>query len=181
MRKYFIAIVLAITNVNLWAQKDFKWDIITESSKTQAQLYADVKNFINRAWEAAGKNIVQEDEAKGFIFAKGNVQLSVGARLAPRMYNFEYDVKFYVKDNKYRIVIDNVFCNSAQMTGGHNTVEVPRPDVADTYPEKKGRKLTGMNKKNYEDMIYRLKSEIQITADSYLKYMSSDVEIDTDW
>ena len=45
MRKYFI-VVLLFTSVNLWAQKDFKWDIITESSKTQTQLYADVKNFI---------------------------------------------------------------------------------------------------------------------------------------
>lgn len=181
MRKYFI-IMLVFTSVNLWAQKDFKWDIITESSKTQTQLYVDVKNFINGVWQAAGKNIVQEDEAKGFIFAKGNVQLSVGSRLAPRMYNFEYDVKFYVKDKKYRIIIDNVFCNSAQMTAtSYNTVEVPRPAVADVYPESKGKKLTGMNKKNYEDMVYRLKSEIQTTADSYLKYMSSGVEIDTDW
>lgn len=180
MKKYFMIIMLVFTSMNLWSQNDFKWNIIMESSKSEAQLYEDVKNFINGTWQTAGKTIIQDDKTKGFILAKGNVQLSVGAHIAPRMYNFEYDVKFYVKDKKYRIAIDNVFCNSAQITA-QRTAEVPRPAVADTYPEKNGKKLTGMNKKNYNDLMSRLKVEIQATADSFLKYMTSGTDIDTNW
>lgn len=181
MKKFLIVLVLAWAGINAYAQKDFKWDIVTESSKAKAQLYADVKNFINGSWQVAGKEIMQEDEAKGFIMAKGNVNVTRGPKIGPWVYNFEFNVKYYVKDNKHRIVVDNVFCTSATMSTTSSHMDVPRPPVSDNYPEEKGKKITGLTKKMYTNLMDKLKANIQETVDSYLKFMSSDTSIDTDW
>lgn len=181
MKKYLIAIVLALTSVNLWAQENFKWDIITESSKNQEQLYSDVKSYINEIWQASGKELVQEDETKGFLLCKSDIQITRGPKIGPRVYTFELNTKFYVKDGKHRIVVDNVFCTSSVMSGVDLYMDMPKPPVADAYPDEKGKKQTGMTKKMYTNLMNILKSEIQKNVDGYLKYMSSDTQIDTDW
>ena len=60
-------------------------------------------------------------------------------------------------------------------------MDVQRPPVSDNYPEEKGKKITGMTKKMYTNLMDKLKASIQENIDSYLKFMSSDTSIDTDW
>lgn len=163
MKKIFLALMLIFVSLSSVAQENFEWDIIQESSKTKEQLYSDTKMFIAEAWKSAQNVIQNDDKENGLILVKGLSIQSIKIQLVYPDWTFAYTVKFYVKDNKYRIVIENVNCETAKC-GIH---QWPRMPVADSYPEKKGTRITGLNQKRYETVMSALKEELQNLVNNY--------------
>ena len=175
--KMILLVLLAFVSLFSSAQESFKWDIVKESPKTKEQLYSDTKMFIAEAWNSAQSVIQNDDKENGLILVKGISSQTMKIQLVFPTWTFAYTVKFYMKDHKYRIVIDNVNCESANC-GVHQWPLMP---VADNYPEEKGGRTTGLNKKRYESLMSDLKQELQTLVDSYQTYMENINNTDHDW
>ncbi len=181
MKRLLIVLLLVLSNSILWAQKDFKWDVINDSPKNKSELFEAAKRFIMEEWQIEDKEIALEDAEKGVIVTKGMLQISSVRNMTMFTHKIEYAAKFYVKDKKYRIVIDNVVCVSTIQPFRSGNLEGVKPPISDTYPAKNGKKITGMKKKTYMKIMGELKAKIQETVDSYVKYMSSNTGVETDW
>lgn len=86
------------------------------------------------------------------------------------------------KDGKSRILIENVFCiqHSVSNGGSARSVEWAHMPVMDAYPISKGKKLTGISEKNYLEIMYILKRELQFVVDSYKTTLATPIKSD-DW
>lgn len=171
---FFLLISFSLPSV---AQENFKWDIIKESIKTKEQLYSDTKMFIAEAWNSAQSVTQNDDKENGLILIKGTSTQSLVYQMNNHVWTFTYTVKFYMKENKYRIVIDNIHCESAQC----GVYQWPLMPVADNYPESKGMNITGVNKKRYETLMTNLKQELQKMVDNYITYMENTNNTGSDW
>lgn len=175
--KHIFLLFFLISSFHAVCQENFEWDIRVESSKTKEQLYSDTKMFIAEIWNSAQSVIQNDDKEKGLILVKGLSSQSLYYQMNNHEWTYSYTVKFYVKDNKYRIVIDNVHCQSA-ICGIYDWPLMP---VADNYPEKKGMRITGVNEKRYNLLMNRLKEELQSIVDNYLIYVDNVTEEEEDW
>lgn len=175
--KMILFVLLTFVSFLSSAQENFKWDIVKESTKTKDQLYSDTKMFIAEVWNSA-QNVIQNDDREGgLILVKGISTQIMKIQIVYPTWSFAYTVKFYMKDHKYRIVIDNVNCESANC-GVHRWPNMP---VADNYPKQKGTRTTGLNKKRYETLMLDLKEELQTLVDSYQTYMEKVNNTDSNW
>lgn len=176
MRK-ILFLLLLFASIHSIAQENFKWDYIQKSDKMKDQLYSDTKMFVAEAWNSAQSVTQNDDKENGLILIKGASIQSLVYQMNNHVWTFTYTVKFYMKDNKYRIVIDNVHCESAQC----GIYQWPLMPVADNYPENKGMNITGVNKKRYETLMTNLKQELQKLVDGYITYMENTNNTDCDW
>ncbi len=181
MKGIFIVLLLSCISSSLWAQKNFEWDVIVDSPQNKVELLEQIKRFITEEWQIEDKEIMLEDISKGVIVTKGKLQISSVRNLVMFTHKIEYAAKFYAKDKKARIVIDNVNCVSTIQPHLGGNLEGVKPPISDTYPEKNGKKITGMSKKKYIQMMEELKADIQKTVDSYVEFMSSNPDSNIDW
>lgn len=175
--KKILLLCMLFVGINLMSQETFQWDIRGETSKDKSQLYSDVKMFIAEYWKSAQNVIQNDDKEQGLIVLKGLDRENLVFQLNDHIWTYVYTIKFYVKDNKYRIVIDNVYCESARC-GGYNWPLMP---VADKYPENNGFRMTGINEKRYDILMTSLKANLQSIVDSYQKYMLKESPTTEDW
>lgn len=156
-----------------FGQKNFVWEKVDTSSKTKNQLYSDTKMFIADKWNSAQNVIQNDDKEGGNILIKGLTQkIRVNRGLSVDDYTFSYTIKFMFKENKYRMVIDDVRCHSSWVTT-NTTTQGGCTIVSETYPTEKGFALTGLaSEKKYLDLMGRLKEDIQGIYDEYIKYIS---------
>lgn len=177
MKKILILLLTFVSLSTVTAQENFNWDIIQESGKTKEQLYSDTKMFIAEAWNSAQSAIQNDDKENGLILVKGISPQSMTYQLITPTWTFAYTVKFYMKDQKFRIVIDNVHCETAKC----GVYQWPLMPVADFYPKEKGLKTTGLNQKRYETLMLTLKEELQNLVNNYQTYMEKIINTENDW
>ena len=96
------------------AQTDFKWDKVDSVAKIKGQIYSDTKMFIAEFWKSAQNVIQNDDKEGGSILIKGASIQSKYFQMNDHTWTFSYTVKFMMKDNKCRIVIEDVYCQSAR-------------------------------------------------------------------
>ncbi len=166
--KRLILIAISIFIVTLsYSQTNFQWDKIDSIAKNKNELYSLTKMYIGEKWRSAQDVIQNDDKEGGAILVKGlSIQKSRHPSY-PATWTFSYNVKFLFKDNKYRLEIDNVYCQSAR-AGQYEWAHMP---VSDAYPTEKGRIKTGVSEKVYLEIMANLKSELQSIVDSYEKYL----------
>ena len=162
----FTAISLMILTLG-YSQDNFKWEKIDSISKNKNEIYSLTKMFIGETWKSAQDVIQNDDKEGGMVLVKGLSIQSLYFQANDHRWTFSYTVKFLFKDNKYRVIIEDVFCKSARC----GQYEWPHMPVADTYPTEKGLKTTGVNEERYLEIMTSLKKELQSIVDRYESYL----------
>jgi hypothetical protein len=177
MKKLFFTAVSMFIMTISFAQDNFKWDKIDSIAKNKNEIYSLTKMFIGETWKSAQDVIQNDDKEGGMILVKGLSIQSLYYQMNDHKWTFSYTVKFLFKDNKYRIVIEDVYCQAARCA----QYEWPHMPVADTYPSEKGLKTTGVNEERYLEVMTTLKKELQSIADGYEKYLKTPKSNNGDW
>lgn len=169
--KKLIIILITINSLNSIAQKDFKWDITDSVNKSKDKIYSDTKLFIAENWKSASDVIQNDDKESGIILLKGVSIQNVKIGLSKDNFYYSYSVKFMFKDNKFKIMIDNVNYKSGPSSMWDNK----DLNAKDTF---NGVMKVGMYEKPWTNLMLSLRNEMQGIVD---KYLISIKEVKKDW
>lgn len=174
----FTTLFLLLICTSSFAQENFKWDIVIDPlDNTRSELYSKTKLFIGKTWKSA-KDVIQSDDAEsGTILVKGLSIQNLFYQMNDHRWTYSYTITFMTKDNKCRIQISDVHCTSARV----GTYEWPHMPIADSYPESKGLRITGVDEERYLELMGKLKAELQSIVDSYSKTLTTKNEQNSDW
>ena len=165
-----------------YAQENFKWDAIDSVSKTKSQIYSDSKMFIAKAWKSAQDVIQNDDKDAGNILVKGSSIQKVKHALNVFTYVYSYSVTFKMKDNKYRMILDNVFCESAYPVGPaqYDILKI-EPFNGQYIKGKTGFSASTLPEKKAVVMMANLQAELQSLVDSFKEYIKTQSSDNDDW
>jgi hypothetical protein len=103
------------------SQTSFVWDFADTTSRTKTQLYSDIKLFVASYWKSANNVIQNDDKEAGVILLKGSHTKTVRFMMVDYVYTYGYMITFKMKDNKFKIVLDNVGCADAYCTATNSS------------------------------------------------------------
>jgi hypothetical protein len=167
MKKVLLLAVMAMLfSITGFSQENFKWDVKDSIPKTKDQIYSLTKLFIADYWKSAQNVIQSDDKESGVVLIKGNVVLHKNFQLNDHVYTFPYTIKFYMKENKYRILIDNIYCESATC-GGYDW---PKLSMTFEYP---GYLKTSLSKNRFTEILSEVHDEMNSIISGYKKYLSN--------
>lgn len=179
MKKYFTLLLLLLSLIKLNAQSTYRVELIDSVDKTKNQIYSDTKMFIAEYWKSAQNVIQNDDKESGMILVKGiNIQtreINVLAPVFPK-WTYSYNVKFLMKDKKFKIIIDNIKCVSAN-AGTHDWPLIELCDGCE-FP---GFWETGIKKNDWVNLMESLKYSINNIANEYEKYILAPSQANSDW
>ena len=160
-----------------FAQTNFIWDEKDSILKNKNEIYSITKMFISEYWKSANDVIQNDDKEGGMILLKGLTSHSLVYQMNDHKWTYSYNVKFLFKDNKYRIVIENIQCHSARC----GIYEWPLMPISETYPAEKGLASTGVNEVRYLELMGLLKTDMQQIVDAYKTYLKNSKSNDEGW
>lgn len=181
--KKLILLIISISFSSLtYSQNNFKWEFSDSISKTKLQLYSDTKMFIAQEWKLA-KNVVQNDDKDGgTILVKGSCIQKVNHYLNVFTYVYNYTITFRMKDNKYKIIIDNVYCESAIPVGqaSYDILKI-EPFDGEYVKGETGMHRFTLPEKKAIPMMVNLKTELQTIFNDYINYIKTTSNVDNNW
>jgi hypothetical protein len=161
---------------SIFGQTTLKWDIIDTNNMSISEMYSHTKMFIAKTWVSSNSVIQNDDKDGGVIFIKGmNIQNRFFA-LNDHEWRFSYSVKFMFKENRYRVIIDDVYCVSAGTSGS----PWPCLPINEGYPEKNGLLKTSISKERYNDIVSSLHTELNLIINLYRAHMMTH-EVSQKW
>lgn len=166
MKKIILFTIAFITSMMGFTQTNFKSEKIDSISKTKSQIYSDTKMFIAEFWKSAINVIQNDDMEAGMILLKGSTKQSVSYALTPLEFWYSYNVKFLMKDNKYKIIVDEIKYQSGPSSLWDKKAQYLVP--LDEFP---GYSTSGLPEKQWNKLISNLKTEILSIVDNYEKYI----------
>jgi hypothetical protein len=176
-RLFLLSTLLLIASLS-FAQTDFQWDVIVDSlDASKSELYSKTKLFIGENWISAQEVIQSDDPESGIILIKALSIQNLFYQMNNHRWTFPYTVKFMMKDNNCRIIIDNVYCDGARC----GAYEWPHLPVADKYPTEKGLQKTGLYEERYLELMSNLKDELQGIVNAYSEYVRKPSVVESDW
>lgn len=178
MKNHLLLLLALITINNVFAQENFVWEKTDSVAKTKEQIYSDTKMFIAEYWKSAKSVIQNDDKEGGLILVKGIVMVSRVYALYPYEYTYSYNVTFRMKNSKYKITIDNVYCESANI-GDVRKLKVVHPFEGDDAPDMKSGLGGGLPKKKLIEVMTELKNRLQMITDEYSEYLNKSHN--SDW
>ncbi len=185
MKKLILTAIAILTITFSFSQTNFQWEKIDSVAKTKAQIYSDTKMFISETWKSAQNVIQNDDKDAGMILVKGaSIQTAYygkGMMGQTYKYIYHYTVKFYMKDGKYKMILDEVKLDKAYMVGSTYTITPIEPFDGDNCPETGTIKHMGCPKKSVIIMMAEFKAELQNIVDSYEKYIKTTSASNTGW
>jgi hypothetical protein len=161
---------------SVFGQELAKMERIDSVSKSKDQIYADTKMFIAEYWKSAQNVIQNDDKENGVILVKGSMKESLVFMMNTHDYYYSYSVKFFMKEGRYRILLDNVKCSSA-VCAGNSWPLVEFCDVCE-YP---GYGPTGMPKEAWAKLQLMIGKEFSNLFDGYSNYIKSTSITNADW
>ena len=175
MKKVLFIVMFVLIALSMSAQ-DFKFEIVIEVSKTQAELYSLSKMFVADFWYSA-KNITQnQDDASYTIQLKAikNIEKKAGMGLV-NSYEYKYSVKLQSKDNKCRIQIYDIECTEAYQAGLGSQYQIPKiqPFTGNSTNQKTKSLGKGISKDKAVEMMQELNSFFNSIIESYDKQLQS--------
>jgi len=181
MKKVVLLIGWVLISALSFSQTNFKWDNSDSIPKTKAQIYSDTKMFIAETWKSA-KNVIQNDDKDaGMILVKGSCILKVNHELVAFNYVYNYSVTFKMKDNKFKIIIDDVFCESAYPSGGVQWNILKIEPFDGEYVKGTGMFTHTLPEKKAILLMADLKTELQTIVDNYKKYLKTEGSSNSSW
>ena len=180
--KKLILISFAALMISLsFGQTNFNWEKTDSVAKTQLQIYSDTKMFIAKTWKSAKDVIQNDDKEAGVILIKGAAIMKESFMMQEYVYVYNYNLTFKMKENKYKIILDNVVCSRAYMEKGGASATSIDPFEGDNCPETGTFKAPGLPKKKAIAMMPLLTQELQSIVDSYEKYIKTPGTASGDW
>ena len=165
--KTILTLLLTLSFITSFGQTDFKWEKTDSITKTKTQIYSDTKLFIAEAWKSAQDVIQNDDKEAGMILVKGTVKEEIMYGLTLYTYYYGYTVTFLMKDGKYKIVLNNVTCNTTVApTGAKYTIPCIPPFEGENYPDVPN--WGNLSKKKQIELMTKLKVDLQGIVDNYL-------------
>lgn len=179
--------VLSMLVANItFAQTNFKWDKIDSVAKTKAQIYSDTKMYIAQTWNSAQDVIQNDDKEAGSILIKGSIKEEIkygmGVNFGPAIYTYyyHYTITFLMKDNKFKLVLDNVNCKTALApTGAKYTIPCLPPFEGENYPDVPN--WGNLSKKKQLELMTQLKTDLQAVVDAYVQEIKKPSITNSGW
>jgi len=164
-----------------FGQTNFKWEKTDSIQKTKSQIYSDTKMFIAQTWKSAQAVIQNDDKEAGNILIKGVCKITVQSGGGYLDEYYDYTVSFKMKDNKYKIIIDNVYGSNSIVSRGKGG---PYPVIkifegsADNCTQTAW--ITGVTKNKAVEVMSDLKRILQSIVNDYDKYIKTP-SANSDW
>lgn len=201
--KYIITQILLFVCFWGYSQANFKWEKIDSVAKSKEQIYSDTKMFIGETWRQGSTainngqiamqvltgngqstknlspekhNIQNDDKEAGVILVKGEMEFNSNFMMNLHIYRYTYDIRFFMKDNKYKVIIENVHCVYAHCA--NYDWPLVEPCEGDDCP---GYGKTGMPKEKYNELMASLKANLQGILDGYATYIKTPGVTKSDW
>lgn len=162
--------LICLISIQANAQNSYRWERIDSVSKTKSQIYSDTKMFIAETWKSSKDVVQNDDKENGIILVKGVISKFGGGVLNTGKFRYSYNVKFYIKEQKYRILIDNFVFDSADTPNR-------KAQVAEKYP---GGWNCSLSKNQWTDLMISLKEDMQGIVNSYTKFIKG-ASPNNDW
>lgn len=171
MKKFILTTITVLSFTFGVSQTTFKIEIIDSVQKTKNQIYSDTKVFIAETWKSS-KNVIQNDDKDaGNIFIEGSVQKIGGSGIRTATFWYSYSVKFYMKEQKFKVVIENLQFKTSDKPGW-------TAEVADTWP---GGMKCSISEKSWTELMISLKADMQRIIDDYSLFIKSPNNTKNDW
>lgn len=178
MKKTYLLILTSILFQGASAQTNFKWEKVDSTSKSASQIYSDTKMFIAETWKSSKDVIQNDDKEAGVILVKGSSIRKQPFMMGEYVYIYNYSVTFKMKDNKFKITLDNVYCESAYMSGGKGSITKVEPFDGDNCPETGTFGSPGLPRKKAILMMNAFREDLQMIVDSYVQTMKKESKKD---
>lgn len=176
MKKLLFISILLYTNLTF--SQEIKFESMDSVKKTKNQIYSDTKLFIAKTWKSANNVIQNDDKDAGIILVKGKNTQVVNFMLQTYIYTYSYMVTFKMKDEKFKITLDNINCESANFQNGTTTIIQPF-NKEENCPETGTLQHPGISKKKAISMMQELLNELKIIVIQYDKEIKSGSS--SDW
>ena len=179
MSKFYLLLLFCTFLQMGFSQTNFSWEKVDTTSKNIAQIYSLTKMFVAETWKSSKDVIQNDDKDAGVILVKGSSVQNVAHLLGIFTYVYNYQVTFKMKENKFKIMINNVYCESASFNGAKGVLLI-QPFEGDNCPQTTTMTHSGLSKRKAIAMMANLKSELQGIVDGYSKYINKEITKD-DW
>jgi hypothetical protein len=179
MAKYIIITIAVFSSTFTFGQSNFQWERIDSIAKTKNEIYSLTKMFIAETWKSAQNVIQNDDKDGGLILVKGasiQKKMFMGGEYN---YVYNYSVTFRMRDNKYKITLDNVYCESAYMSSGRQFTKI-QPFDGDNCPETGTFAAPGLPKKKAIEMMNQFRSELENLINLYPEFLKREIKKE-DW
>jgi len=168
--KYFITLAFVVFCNTCFSQTGFIWVKSDTTTKSGSQIYSDTKMFIAETWKSSKSVIQNDDKEGGNILIKGVCVKSNTYSMMLIKYTYAYTVTFKMKNGKYKITIDNVYCENA--TASDREIKKIEPFDGEDVPEMNAFTTSSLPKKKMIGLMKEVKAELQSIFDSYSVYIS---------
>ncbi len=165
---------------SLRAQTNFKWEKIDSIPKTQSKIYSETKMFIAETWKSSRDVIQNDDKEGGIILVKGASIRRVSFMMGEYVYIYKYNITFRMKDNKYKMTIENVSCEDAHMATGAKITCI-EPFDGENCPATGTFSAPGIPRKKAIIMMADFKLDLKNILDNYGRYIKKDSKTDDNW
>lgn len=179
MKKIFFISAALFWVITTLGQTNFQWEKTDSVALNKNEIYSLTKMFIGEKWKSAQNVIQNDDKESGIILVKGASVQETSFMGGKYIYVYKYSITFRMKNNKYKMTLDNVYCESANMSGGPEVTKI-QPFDGDNCPETGTFKAPGLPKKKAIIMMGEFKRELQMLVDSYPVYLKKEASND-DW
>lgn len=177
MKKTIITLACTLIYiVSAYAQEPVASDT-KDVELSKAQLFAFTKMFVADKWQNANDALVNADEEIGVVQVQSETIINIKQGMGIGcQYEYDYTVRFRIKDNKYRIEIYDVICTGADQVGLGSREDIPLLEYFEgDEPKAKTQTMgRGANKKQAKQVMDELRAEFLTIIDSYAKYIKTN-------
>lgn len=176
---HVLAITLLFSKITI-SQTNFIWEKTDSVNKPASQIYSDTKMFIATTWKSAKDVIQNDDKENGMLLIKGVFIKNFNFMMAEYVYVYNYSITFKIKENRFKIILDNVSCERAYVTGSGKSVTKIEPFEGDNCPETGTMSAYGLPKKKAIVMMSEVKQHLQSIVDKYVNEIKTPTS-KNDW
>lgn len=157
-----ISLIVFLSNVS-FSQDKYNVDIIYDSlNKSKSDLYSITKQFIAESFVSSNSVIQNDDKEIGLIYIKGKYVKSITYALNVYEYTYDINIKFYVKDNKCRVIVESVECSNAISIT--NYYKIPLIQIYNAYP---GNSKSYVSEKKYNEVVTSVNNMVLTIIKNY--------------
>lgn len=175
-----VLIVTVFCSIISFGQSNFQWEKVDSVSKSKSEIYSLTKLYIGEKWKSAQDVIQNDDKEAGVVLVKGASFQEFPFMGGVYVYIYRYTMTFRMKDHRYKVTLDNVYCEDAYMKSSGAKVVKLEPFEGENCPETGTFKAPGLPKKKAIIMMGEFKQSLQSLVDSYSSFLKRETKKD-DW
>jgi hypothetical protein len=175
MKRIIVALIAIFGIINVIAQSNFSIIKSDSVQMTKDQIYDNTKRFITEFWNSDDA-IKTDDKETGLILVKGLIYETIQYNFEHK-YIYSYNARFLMKDKKYKIVIENIECISANCEINVNCTYIDFCDGCE-FPQ---NSETFLNRRTWTLLMRSIKNDLINIAEKYQLYLNNSSPSDKNW